>query len=244
LSYLDSLETIERAAVGARLLAISFVQYLSGFRADLDAIGAICARRNVFFFVDAIQGLGAFSLDVRRMNIQALAADGHKWLLGPEGHGLLYIQQDWQDRIQPMEFGWTTVAGFTDYSSRDMAVRRDAGRYECGTLNTIGSFGLKASMDLLLEVGVPRIAAQVQALGDQLANGARSRGYEILGERTAQNGAGIVSLRRPGVDARVTHAHLRDRGIMTAPRQGWVRCSPHFYISPADIDNVLNELPL
>jgi selenocysteine lyase/cysteine desulfurase len=244
LSYLDSLETIERAAEGARLLAISFVQYLSGFRADLEAIGAICRRQSVFFFVDAIQGLGAFPLDVRRMNIQALAADGHKWLLGPEGHGILYVQQDWQDRIQPIEFGWTTVAGFNDYSSRDMAVRHDAGRYECGTLNTICSFGLKASMDLLLEVGIPRIAAQVQALGDQLAQGARDRGYEIMGERTPQNAAGIVSIRKPGTDARVIHAHLRERGIMTAPRQGWVRFSPHFYISPADIDRVLNELPL
>ena len=150
LSCFDPLETIAAAARGARLLAISFVQYLSGYRADLAAIGEICRREGVFFFVDAIQGLGAFPLDVRAMNIQAFAADGHKWLLGPEGQGLLYVEQAWQDRIQPVEFGWTTVAGYNDYSSRDMTLRPDAGRYECGTLNTISLYGLRASLELIL----------------------------------------------------------------------------------------------
>ena len=243
LSYLDPLETIEAAARGAKLLAISFVQYLSGYRADLKAIGDICRRHGVFFFVDAIQGMGAFPIDVRAMNIQALAADGHKWLLGPEGCGVLYVQQDWQDRIEPIEFGWTTVAGFVDYSSRDMTVRRDAGRYECGTLNTVGCFGLRASMELILEVGVDNIAPHVQHLGDLIADGARAKGYEVMIERTRQTGAGIVSIRKPGTDARVTHAHLKARGIMTAPRQGWVRTSPHFYISPDDIARLIRELP-
>ena len=243
LSYLDPLEKIEQAVRGARLLAISFVQYLSGHRANLEAIGEICRRHGVFFFVDAIQGMGAFPLDVRRMNIQALAADGHKWMLGPEGCGVLYVEQGWQDRIEPMEFGWTTVAGYTDYASRDMSLRRDAGRYEPGTLNTIGCFGLHASLALILEIGVEAIAAQVRALGDRLAEGARARGYEVLGERTAQNSAGIVSIRKPGVDARVTHAELRRKQITSASRPGWVRLSPHFYISPADIDRVVAELP-
>ena len=243
LSYLDPLETIEQAARGAKLLAISFVQYLSGYRADLTAIGDICRRHGVFFFVDAIQGMGAFPIDVRAMNIQALAADGHKWLLGPEGCGVLYVEQDWQNRIEPMEFGWTTVAGFADYSSRDMAVRRDAGRYECGTLNTVGCFGLRASTELILEVGVDNIAPHVQHLGDLIADGARAKGYEVMLERTPQTGAGIVCIRKPGTDARVTHAHLKARSIMTAPRQGWVRISPHFYISPDDISRLLSELP-
>src|SRR5690349_6201220 len=101
------LERIEQAARGARLLAISFVQYLSGYRADLVSIGEICQRHGCLFLVDAIQGLGAFPLDVERMHIDALAADGHKWLLGPEGCGLLYVRRDRQDEIEPSEFGWT-----------------------------------------------------------------------------------------------------------------------------------------
>lgn len=243
LSCFDPLERIAEAARGARLLAISFVQYLSGYRADLEAIGRICRDEGVFFFVDAIQGLGAFPLDVRRMNIQALAADGHKWLLGPEGNGVLYVQQEWQDRIEPVEFGWTTVAGYVDYASRDMALRKDAGRYECGTLNTIGCFGLRAAMELLMEVGIENVGRQVQFLADRLAAGAKERGYELMVERTAETGAGIVSIRKPGQDSRMTWSRLREKGITSAPRQGYVRLSPHFYLSPEQIDRVVAELP-
>jgi selenocysteine lyase/cysteine desulfurase len=243
LSYLDPLEKVEQAARGAKLLAISFVQYLSGYRADLEAIGDICHRHGVFFLVDAIQGLGAFPLDVRKMNIQAYAADGHKWLLGPEGHGVLYIQQDWQDRIEPVEFGWTTVKGYVDYASRDMALRTDAGRYECGTLNTVGAFGLTASMELLLEAGIENVAAAVQRLGDLLADGASKRGYEVMGgERTPATGAGIVSIRKPDIDSRMVHARLREAGVMCAPRQGWVRLSPHFYNTQDQIGRALDLL--
>ena len=116
-----------------------------------------------------------------------------------------------------MEFGWTSVAGYTDYASRDMGLRRDAGRYEPGTLNTIGCFGLHAAMELMLEVGVERVGAAVSALADRLAAGAVARGYELLGERTPATAAGIVSVRKPGVDARMVHAHLRERGITSAP---------------------------
>lgn len=236
------LEEIARAAAGARFLAISFVQYLSGYRADLRAIGEICRREGVFFFVDAIQGLGAFPLDVRAMNIQAFAADGHKWLLGPEGNGVLYVQREWQDRIEPIEFGWTNVAAFADYSSRDMTLRSDAGRYECGTLNTIGCFGLRAAMELLLEVGIENVAGAVQGLTDRLAEGAQAKGCEVLGARTPETGAGIVCIRKPGEDARVTHTRLRQAGFLTAPRQGWVRCSPHFYLAPAEIDRMIDTI--
>ena len=101
LSVFDPLEKIEQAVRGAQLLSISFVQYLSGYRAPIEAIGEICSRSNCIFVVDAIQGLGAFPLDVRKCNIDALAADGHKWMLGPEGCGILYVSEKLQDRIDP-----------------------------------------------------------------------------------------------------------------------------------------------
>jgi selenocysteine lyase/cysteine desulfurase len=242
LSIFDPLEKIEEACRGARLLAISFVQYLSGFRADLNAIGEICARHKVFFFVDAIQGLGAFPLDVRAARIHALAADGHKWLLGPEGCGVLYVAQELQDEIEPVEFGWTNVAGYATYASRDMTLRPDAGRYECGTLNTAGCYGLRASMEFLSEVGVERIGASVQALGDQLWQGLAARGYETMGIRTPQTGAGIVTFRKEGMEPHLLVRRLRERGFIAAPRQGWVRLSPHFYISSEEIAAFLAEL--
>jgi len=124
-----------------------------------------------------------------------------------------------------------------------MALRPDAGKYECGTLNTIGCFGLRAAIEFLLEVGVGEIAPVVQNLGDRIAEGVERKGYEVLGERTPANGAGIVSFRKPGADPRQIVHDLKARGIIAAPRAGWVRTSPHFYISPEDIDRMLEVLP-
>ncbi len=242
LSIFDSLGCIDEACKGARLLAISYVQYLSGYRVDLEKIGEICTRRGCFFLVDAIQGMGAFPIDVEGARIDALAADGHKWLIGPEGCGILYLRQSRQEEIEPVEFGWTNVAKYNDYSSRDMALRPDAGRFECGTLNTIGCYGLRAAVDLILEVGVKTIGQKVQALADQIWNGAADLGYEILGHRSPETAAGIVSIRKPGVEAHIIVRRLKDEGIILAARQGWVRISPHFYIAPGEIDRLLSQL--
>jgi cysteine desulfurase / selenocysteine lyase len=243
LSYLDPLERIEQACRGAKLLAISFVQYLSGYRADLEAIGEICHRSGCIFLVDAIQGMGAFPLNVRKARIHALAADGHKWMLGPEGCGILFISQEVQDLVRPIEFGWTNVAGYKDYASRDMTLRREAGRYECGTLNTIGCYGLRASIAFLLEIGLGVISPVVQNLGDRVAEGVQTKGYEVLGNRTAANGAGIVSFRKVGMESALVVEKLKAAGVVAAARQGWVRVSPHFYISPEEIGRMVEALP-
>jgi selenocysteine lyase/cysteine desulfurase len=243
LSIWDGLERVEEACRGARLLAISFVQFLSGHRVDLEALGEICHRQGCLLLVDAIQGLGAFPVDVRRARVSALAADGHKWLLGPEGCAILYVQRELQDRIEPVELGWTNLANFDDYANRDMTLRGDAGRYECGTLNTVGCYGLRAAIEFLLGVGIEAIARAVQELGDQIAQGVKAKGYEVLGRRTPATGAGIVSFRKPGVEPRAVVAQLRSQGIVCAPRMGWIRASPHFYISPAEIDRMVEALP-
>jgi selenocysteine lyase/cysteine desulfurase len=243
LSATDSLDRIDEAAIGARLLALSFVQFLSGHRADLNAVGEICKRRGAIFVVDAIQGLGAFPLDVRAAKIDALSADGHKWMLGPEGCGILYISQALQEQVEPVEFGWTNVASYEDYAVRDLTLRPDAGRYECGTLNTIGCYGLRAAIEYLLSEGIERIAPLVQARGDQIAEGVALRGYEVLGQRTRANGAGIVSFRKAGVDSAAIVAKLRERRIVTAARAGWVRASPHFYVGSEEISQMLECLP-
>jgi selenocysteine lyase/cysteine desulfurase len=243
LSIYDSLETIAAAVKGARLLAISYVNYLSGHRVNLQAIGELCRAHNCFYFVDAIQGMGVFPIDVELCRIDALAADGHKWMLGPEGNGVLYIRAKWLDAIEPVEFGWTNPANYADYSSRDMTLRKDAGRYECGTLNTIGCFGLRASLELLLRAGIDNVSAAVWSRAHQLAAGLKAKGYELMREHTEESGAGIVSFRHPQVDCRVLVSDLKRSKITAAPRQGWVRMSPHFYISPAAIEQVLETLP-
>jgi cysteine desulfurase/selenocysteine lyase len=243
LSVTDPLEKIDEAAKGARLLTISFVQYLTGYRVNLEAIGAICRTRGVIYFVDAIQGLGAFPVDVQAANIDALAADGHKWLLGPEGCGILYISSRLQDQVEPAGFGWTNVAGYNDYGARDMALRPDAGRYECGTLNTIGCYGLRASIDFLLEVGQDRTAPAIQALADQIDDGVRRKGYEAMIERTPATSAGIVTFRKEGISPDTLVADLRSKSVMAASRAGWVRMSPHFYVTAEEIERAVSFLP-
>ena len=242
LSIYDSLEQIDQAAQGARLLAISYVNYLSGFRVNLEAIGEICRRRGAFFFVDGIQGLGVFPIDVERMHIDALSADGHKWLLGPEGCGILYLRREWQDRIEPVEFGWTNIAGFNDYGCRDMTLRPDAGRYECGTLNTIGIYGLRAAFELLHEAGVENVGSAVLSLSAQIARGAEALGYQCLLRHSAETGSGIVSVRKEGLDCEELVSRLRSQGVTASPRQGWLRLSPHFYVTANEIDRVLGML--
>jgi|GraSoiStandDraft_50_1057286.scaffolds.fasta_scaffold36707_2 cysteine desulfurase / selenocysteine lyase len=243
LSIYDPLEKVAEAVPGARLLAISYVNYLSGYKTDLESIGALCNQHGCFFLVDAIQGLGAFPLDVETCHIDALAADGHKWMVGPEGNGMLYVRKKWLDTIEPVEFGWSNPANYADYSSRDMTLRPNAGRYECGTLNTIGCFGQKAAIEFLLEVGLENITPALHALANQLEAGLREKGYEILVDRTDNTGSGIVSFRHPSIDCRSIVSDLKRRRMIAAPRQGWVRMSPHFYIGPDDIDQVLRMLP-
>jgi cysteine desulfurase/selenocysteine lyase len=144
--------------------------------------------------------------------------------------------------VRPVEFGWTNAASSNDYASRDMTPWSDARRYECGTLNTIGCFGLRASMDFILETGVERIAPVVQGLADQIADGVRAKGYVLSGERRPETGAGIVSFRKAGVDSVTVCTQLREQGIIAAPRAGWVRTSPHFYILPEEIDRMIGLL--
>ena len=239
LNFTDPPDRIHDAAKGAKLLAISFVQYLSGYRAKLTQIGAICRDLHVIFFVDAIQGLGAFPLDVRASKIDALAADGHKWMCGPEGSAVLYVSQDLQNQVDPKEFGWTNAAGYANYGVPDMTLRADAGRYECGSLNTIGIYGLRAAIEFLLGIGIENIAPKVQALGDYVDSAARKRGFEVMIERTPETGAGIVSFKKPGADSMAIVNRWKGNRVLAAARAGWVRVAPHFYIEFDEIDRAM-----
>jgi cysteine desulfurase / selenocysteine lyase len=243
LSIYDPVEKIAEAIQGARLLAISYVNYLSGLRVDLQRLGGLCREHGCFFFVDAIQGMGAFPVDVEASHIDALAADGHKWMLGPEGNAVLYVRRKWLDAIEPIEFGWSNPANYADYSSRDMTLRPDAGRYECGTLNTVGCFGQRAALDFLLDIGIDNVAAAVDFLANKLETGVRAKGYQVITERTRDTGSGIVSFRHPSVDCRSIVSDLASNRIVAAARQGWIRMSPHFYVSPEEIAHVVQALP-
>ena len=225
-----------------RVVAVSFVDYLSGFRLDLEKLGQACAAQGCLLFVDAIQGLGAFPLDVKAAQIAGLAADGHKWLLGPEGAGVLYVSRQVMDRITPTEVGWWTVRHWADFTKRELSWRDDARRYECGTLNTVGIYGLGAAVDFLLEVGIPNIAERVLDLTDRLRRGLLERGHSVFGPQAREEASGIVSfVPRQGTAEGLLESFLARR-VQVAARCGMVRVSPHFYNTEAEIDRVLKLL--
>ncbi len=227
-----------RAAMDARtrVLAVSAVQFATGFRADLDTLGELCRGRGVFFFVDAIQALGAFPIDVERTPIDALAADGHKWMLGPEGAGIGYVRREWVDRLHPIGVGAFSVTRPLEFSTIDFTLKPHAGRWEGGAQNVPGLTALGASLDLLLNAGILELERRVLALTDYTCERAAGAGWEVYSSRRPGEASGIVSLTVPGVPAEAVVAACRAAGVVVNARAGRVRLSPHGYNNEGEID--------
>lgn len=227
-----------------RLVAISSVQFASGFRTDLAALGQACQERGVLFCVDAIQSLGCVPIDVRAMKIDFLSADGHKWLLGPEGAGIFYCRHELLGLLRPMEVGWLSVKDAGDFGHYKLEFRDDARKFDSGSYNHVGIWGLGASLDWILEIGVETIWERVRMLTDRLAAGARAKGYRVVSSREPSEASGIVAL----VSDRHEHArivsHLRQEyRTVIAAHLGRLRVSPHFYNTEDEIDQLIEHLP-
>jgi selenocysteine lyase/cysteine desulfurase len=225
-----------------RLLALSSVEFGSGARNDLDALGRLCQERGVLFCVDAIQSLGCLPLDVEASRIDFLAADGHKWLLSVEGCGIFYCARRVLDLLRPRAVGWRSVVDPYDFDSYRTQLRPGAARFEEGTPNTAGIFALGAAIDLLLEIGIDAIARRVLALTDRLARGLRERGAEVSSPREAGEASGIVSFRLPDEPVERTVARLRAQRVFVVARRGGVRASPHFYNDEGELERLLAAL--
>lgn len=228
-------EAVARALVpGARLLAVSSVDYVTGFAADLPALGAFCREQGLLFCVDAIQSLGVLPVDVKACGIHLLAAGGHKWLLGPMGSGLLYVDRAVADRFEPPLVGWKSVVDEENFEPH-FELKRDAGKFEPGTLNLPGIFGLGAALEMLHAVGVANIRQRVLALNDRLAEGLRERGLEVVSPRGETERSGILSFRPPG-DAQHCFRLFASRRVAVSPRGGMIRLSPHFWNDESDME--------
>jgi cysteine desulfurase/selenocysteine lyase len=226
-----------------RLVSLSFVEYASGFRNDLAAVAELCRRRGALFFVDAIQGLGAFPLDVQELGIDFLAADGHKWLLGPEGAGIFYARRDRVDLLHPISVGWHSVVGAWDFGTIDFRLKPHAGRWESGSFNLAGIVGLGASLELLQQAGVSAVARRILELTDRLCEQAPRAGWSVYSSRRGDERSGIVSLQPPeGRSPREAVKWLRGRGVIANHRAGRLRVSPHAYNSPDEIDRLVQLL--
>lgn len=236
------LEDIERLIdPRTRLLAISSVQFSNGFRIDVKRLGALCRGRNILFCVDAIQGLGVVPMDVTGDHIDFLSADGHKWLLGPEGIGIIYCRKGLAARLAPPLIGWKSVENELDFDRPDFRLKTNALRFEEGSMNLMGIFGLGAAIDLLLEIGIERIHTRVLDLGDVIIGEAEKRGYAVLTPRSREERGGNVTF-SGNFDPVQQRDALRKKGIMVNARGGGVRVSPHFYNREEEIQKAFFAL--
>jgi cysteine desulfurase / selenocysteine lyase len=229
------LEDIERAITPrTRLLSISFVQFLTGFRADLNAIGALCKQHGVIFCVDSIQGLGVSPLDTAASGIDFLSNGGNKWLMGMMGAGFIFITPELQARIQQCHLGWTSNRNFFgDFFNYRIDPDETARRYENGTQNYCGITALEASTSTLLEVGIGNIAEHVSALTDAVIAMCDELGFDTLTPRDRAHRAGIVSFTCP--DPQRMFDRLTANRVMVSMREGMLRIAPHFYNTIEDI---------
>lgn len=227
-----------------RLVALASCHYISGCRLDLAEIGAELRQRGILFCVDGIQTLGAFPTTVEHVDF--LAADAHKWLLGPCGSGLLYVRKELQKDLRPLVHGWHNINCPNFIAQDDLEYKQDARRYEGGTHSLPGLVGLKASLELLLELGIDNIAAELLRKRAFIAGQLRAKGYSILNDPSEpRHQGGMLSCFKPGFDLAPLHTRLAQERITLSLRfdrtgQKYLRFSPHFYNTDAEIERVLS----
>ncbi|HTN76531.1 MAG TPA: aminotransferase class V-fold PLP-dependent enzyme [Pirellulaceae bacterium] len=230
-----------------RIITVSWVGYATGWRIDIDELHERAHARGVLVFLDAIQGLGIFPLDVRRTDVDFLAADGHKWLLGPEGAGLFYIRQNLLDRLRPLNVGWHSVPKAHDFSQAKWSPKPEAQRYEGGSQNMAGMIALGASLDLLVEYGA---GPQATALSDRLlevttlaCEKLQSAGARIVSDRSSRaHSANIVAFEMPGQESAEVRQRLWQRDVNLSVRHGWLRIAPHVYTNTDDLERLVSAL--
>ena len=226
-----------------RVLTISHVEFASGFRNDIETLGALCRERDIWFVVDAIQSLGVVEVDVKSCNIDILAADGHKWLLAPEGAAIFYCTDERREQLINTNVGWASVVNPRDFLNYDLTQKPDATRFEEGSYNSVGLYGLKAAIDLLHDIGIPAIKARILELTARLIAGLEAKGYRVITPKTDADRAGIVIFESDRYTPAEIYETLCGENIITAERGSGVRVSPHFYNTPSEIERLLEVLP-
>jgi cysteine desulfurase/selenocysteine lyase len=227
-----------------RLVTISFVEFQSGYRNDLDALTAVCHARGAYLCVDGIQGLGALQFSVAQTPVDFVAAHAAKWMLGPIGAGFLYVHRSLLGILDPVMAGWRGVVDRDDYFKYDSPLRESGERYEPGSPNFAGLLGMEAAIELLVSVGMKEIEARILSLTDHLIAGLQARGCAIdtpISHRRERSG--IVSFRHPAVDSAELCDRLHAAGVIVSLRGDLIRVSPHFYNIEDELDQLLAALP-
>lgn len=226
-----------------RLLSVSAVQFASGLRLDLARLGAACRQRGVLFCVDAIQQVGALPFDVQHYQCDFAMADGHKWMLGPEGLGVFYCRSELRRQLTLHAYGWHMLERLGDFERRQWQPARSARRFECGSPNMLGACALEASLSLLEDVGMTVVAEQLEQRIEQLYRGLTAiPGAQLHSPGDPSRRAGIVSFSLDGHANADIYRALSNNGVICAVRGPGVRFSPHFYTDHRLIDEVLRQV--
>src|SRR5882724_9098330 len=229
-----------------KLTALASCHFISGFRIEIDAIGKFLRERGILFCLDAIQTLGAFPTTVEHVDF--LAADAHKWLLGPCGAGIFYVRRELQEKLNPPVYGWHNVRNPNFVAQEKIEFRSGAVKYEAGTQNLVGLVGLIAAMEFALEIGVKNIAAELLRKRNWLVPALRAKGFTVLNaDAKTENASGIVSFFQAGKDLAALNQKLSEAGIVASLRtnrkgQNFIRLSPHFYNTDAELRRVVELL--
>ena len=227
-----------------RVVAISHVQFASGFRADLERLGRAARQHDALLVVDVIQALGVVPTNVEAELVDVAAGAGHKWLLTPEGVGYLYLSDRARERIQPTLVGWVSVPNPEDYGNFEQGWNRGTLAWETGTGPAALIHGLKASLDLLHHYGPANIANYLEELTDHLCDRIQSKQYEVVSSRERGEKSQIVCIRHRGdISAMGLYAHLKRQNIITAPRGDRLRIAPHLYNTIGEVDQLIAALP-
>ena len=229
-----------------KFVALASCHFISGFRLEIAEIGKVLRERGILFCLDAIQTLGAFPTTVEHVDFAA--ADAHKWLLGPCSAGIFYVRRELQPHLNPPVYGWHNIRNPNFVAQDKIEFRQDARKFEAGTQNLIGLTGLIAAMELALELGVENIASELLRKRAWLLPELQKRGFTILNaDAKPENAASIISFLQPGKDMTALHKKLDDAGIITSLRtdragKNYIRLSPHFYNTDAELQRVLELL--
>jgi cysteine desulfurase/selenocysteine lyase len=229
-----------------RLVALASCHFISGYRIDFQAIGKFLRERGVLFCLDAIQTLSAFPTTVEHVDF--LAADAHKWLLGPCGAGLLYVRRELQEKLNPPIYGWHNVRCPNFVAQEQIIFRNDATKYEAGTHNLLGLVGLITAMELVVEIGVENITAELLRKRAWLVPALQAKGFTVLNaDARTENASSIISFHQAGKDLTALHKKLTDAGVVASLRadrkgQKYIRLSPHFYNTDSELQRVLELL--
>jgi selenocysteine lyase/cysteine desulfurase len=238
------LDKLDAACDGrTRIVALSWVGFLNGWRTDLAAAAEMAHRRGALLFVDGIQALGAFPIDVEQTGIDFLAAGGQKWMLSPEGTGLLYIRRQHLNSLRPIGIGSHSVVDRGNYTHIELRLKDSASRYEGGGPNSSGLAAYGASLDLLAALGSEAVGQRIIEITDICIERLKSMGARLMFRRgAAENCSGIVTFELPGCDPRLLVKHCQSQKVAVAFRAGGIRISPHAYIDNSDIEQFFAAL--